>query len=198
MSPIGPRPIARMLGSLKSAGGGDGCQCFVEGIDRSQRTLFPAMLDDYVAEVNPVRAVSVVEGHRFVSGYRPAFGSPTGLIADVDRSRQRQSRSDNFDDDAREVGSVCATVTERQRISAGLADRPLALDFRDLADLPKDNAGHREVCRNLRGAMSGRTLICRCVASVAIDWFQIQAGNARISNFGKPRRNGVLSIAERH
>jgi len=27
---------------------------FVEGIDRSQRTLFPAMLDDYVAEDNPV------------------------------------------------------------------------------------------------------------------------------------------------
>ena len=36
---------------------------FVEGIDRSQRTLFPAMLDDYVAEDNPVRAVDAfVEG----------------------------------------------------------------------------------------------------------------------------------------
>ena len=30
---------------------------FVEGIDRSQSTLFPAMLDDYVAEDNLVRAV---------------------------------------------------------------------------------------------------------------------------------------------
>ena len=30
---------------------------FVEGIDRSQSTFFPAMLDDYVAEDNPVRAV---------------------------------------------------------------------------------------------------------------------------------------------
>ena len=36
---------------------------FVEGIDRSQRTLFRAMLDDYVAEDNPVRAVDAfVEG----------------------------------------------------------------------------------------------------------------------------------------
>ena len=36
---------------------------FVEGIDRSQRTLFPAVLDDYVAEDNPVRAVDAfVEG----------------------------------------------------------------------------------------------------------------------------------------
>ena len=30
---------------------------FVEGLERSQSTLFPAMLDDYVAEDNPVRAV---------------------------------------------------------------------------------------------------------------------------------------------
>jgi hypothetical protein len=30
---------------------------FVEGVDRGQRTLFPALLDDYVAEDNPVRVV---------------------------------------------------------------------------------------------------------------------------------------------
>jgi transposase len=36
---------------------------FVEGIDLSQSTLFPAMLDDYVAEDNLVRAVDAfVEG----------------------------------------------------------------------------------------------------------------------------------------
>ena len=36
---------------------------FVEGIDRSQSTFFPATLDDYVAEDNPVRAVDAfVEG----------------------------------------------------------------------------------------------------------------------------------------
>ena len=32
---------------------------FVEGIGREQSTLFPARLDDYVAEDNPVRAVDV-------------------------------------------------------------------------------------------------------------------------------------------
>ena len=36
---------------------------FVAGIDRSQSTLFPAMLDDYVSEDNLVRAVDAfVEG----------------------------------------------------------------------------------------------------------------------------------------
>ena len=32
---------------------------FVEGEDRSQRTLFPERLDDYVGEDNPVRVVDV-------------------------------------------------------------------------------------------------------------------------------------------
>ena len=36
---------------------------FVEGVDRSQSTFFPATLDDYVGEDNPVRAVDAfVEG----------------------------------------------------------------------------------------------------------------------------------------
>jgi transposase len=30
---------------------------FVEGLERSQSTLFPAELEDYVGEDNPVRAV---------------------------------------------------------------------------------------------------------------------------------------------
>ena len=32
---------------------------FVEGTDRGQSTLFPAVLDDYVGEDNPVRAIDV-------------------------------------------------------------------------------------------------------------------------------------------
>jgi transposase len=32
---------------------------FVEGTDRGQSTLFPAVLDDYVGEDNPVRAIDI-------------------------------------------------------------------------------------------------------------------------------------------
>jgi len=39
---------------------------FVEGVDREQVTLFPAVLDDYVGEDNPVRAIDV-----FVDGPLP-------------------------------------------------------------------------------------------------------------------------------
>jgi transposase len=36
---------------------------FVEGFDRSQATLFPASLEDYIAKDNPVRAIDAfVEG----------------------------------------------------------------------------------------------------------------------------------------
>ena len=38
---------------------GDRLKRFVEGADRGQSTLFPAVLDDYVGEDNPVRAIDV-------------------------------------------------------------------------------------------------------------------------------------------
>ncbi len=33
---------------------------FVEGVDRGQGTLFPAVLDDYVGEDNPVRVINAI------------------------------------------------------------------------------------------------------------------------------------------
>ena len=45
-----------MLPSLVIRGGGS-MAGFVQGVDREQVTLFPARLDEYVAEDNPVRAV---------------------------------------------------------------------------------------------------------------------------------------------
>jgi hypothetical protein len=32
---------------------------FVEGVDRGQSTLFPAVLDEYIGDDNPVRAIDV-------------------------------------------------------------------------------------------------------------------------------------------
>jgi hemolysin activation/secretion protein len=45
---------------------------FVEGVDRGQSTLFPALLDDYVTEDNPVRAVDVFVD---VAGYAGYYGN---------------------------------------------------------------------------------------------------------------------------
>ena len=35
---------------------------FVEGLDRDQTTLFPACLDDWIGEENPVRVIDVFVG----------------------------------------------------------------------------------------------------------------------------------------
>ena len=48
---------------------------FVEGIDRSQSTLFPAVLDDYVAEDNLVRAVDVTGAAIVLGACKLAFST---------------------------------------------------------------------------------------------------------------------------
>ena len=68
---------------------------FVEGTDRQQSTLFPAVLDEYVDEDNPVRAIDV-----FVDGLRrrcrPCSGSagrPSGDAVEDLHLRVFQSRA---------------------------------------------------------------------------------------------------------
>jgi hypothetical protein len=64
---------------------------FVEGIDRSQSTFFPATLDDYVAEDNPVRAVDAfVDG--LALGELGFFGSSRWRKGDLGIIRPRCSR----------------------------------------------------------------------------------------------------------
>jgi hypothetical protein len=45
---------------------------FVVGDDRSQSTLFPERLEDYLSEDNPVRAIDVLSMSLVISGSRMA------------------------------------------------------------------------------------------------------------------------------
>ena len=55
---------------------------FVEGEDRSQSTLFPERLDDYIAKENPVRAIDAFVGfHKASPISRPRCILIGGLIA---------------------------------------------------------------------------------------------------------------------
>jgi len=48
---------------------------FIEGVDRSQSTLFPDRLEDYIAEDNPVRVVDAfVEALDLHAAKRRALG----------------------------------------------------------------------------------------------------------------------------
>lgn len=49
---------------------------FVVGDDRSQSTLFPERLDDYLSEDNPVRAIDVFVDELDLAGLALAASSP--------------------------------------------------------------------------------------------------------------------------
>jgi transposase len=154
---------------------------FVEGIDRSQSSLFPAELEDYVAEDNPVRAVDA-----FVDGLdlgklgfgrviplekgRPCYHSATLLKIYIYGYLNRVPSS-------RRLERECQRNIELVWLTGQLAP-----DFKTIADFRKDNGkAIREVCRTFVALC--RELDLLSVASVAIDGSKFKAVNARDKNF---------------
>jgi transposase len=154
---------------------------FVEGIDRSQSTFFPAMLDDYVAEDNPVRAVDAfVEGldlGRLGFGRvvpleqgRPGYDPATLLKIYIYGYLNRVPSS-------RRLERECQRNIELIWLTGQLAP-----DFKTIADFRKDNGkAIREVCRAFVALC--RQLDLLNVPSVAIDGSKFKAVNARDKNF---------------
>src|SRR5580658_8555603 len=154
---------------------------FVEGIDREQSTLFPPLLDDYVAEDNPVRAVDV-----FVDGLdldklgflgvqpldtgRPGYHPRVMLTLYIYGYLNRVPSS-------RRLERECQRNIELVWLTGQLAP-----DFKTFADFRKDNGkAIREVCRTFVALC--RELDLLNVASVAIDGSKFKAVNARDKNF---------------
>src|ERR1700724_3160762 len=158
---------------------------FVEGIDRSQRTLFPAMLDDYGAEHNPVREVDAfVEGLDLdklgfgrvepLEKGRPSYHPATLLKIYIYGYLNRVSSS-------RRLERECQRNIELVWLTGQLAP-----DFKTIADFRKDNGkAIREVCRSFVALC--RELDLLSVASVAIDGSKFKAVNARDKNFTKAK-----------
>ena len=154
---------------------------FVEGIDRSQSSLFPAALEDYVAEDNLVRAVDAfVEGldlgklgfGRFVpmERGRPCYHPATLLKIYIYGYLNRVSSS-------RRLERECQRNIELIWLTGHLAP-----DFKTIADFRKDNGkAIREVCRAFVALCRELDLLSE--ASVAIDGSKFKAVNARDKNF---------------
>src|SRR5580700_7714654 len=154
---------------------------FVEGIDREQSTLFPALLDDYVAEDNPVRAVDVfVDGLDldelgFVGvqprdtgrpGYHPLMMLKLYIYGYLNRVPS-----------SRRLERECQRNIEMIWLTGQLAP-----DFKTIADFRKDNGkAIREVCREFVALC--RKLDLLSTTSVAIDGSKFKAVNARDKNF---------------
>jgi transposase len=154
---------------------------FVEGIDRSQSSLFPAQLEDYVAEDNLVRAVEAfVEGldlgelgfGRIVplERGRPCYHPATLLKIYIYGYLNRVPSS-------RRLERECQRNVELIWLTGHLAP-----DFKTIADFRKDNSkAIREVCRSFVALC--RELDLLSAASVAIDGSKFKAVNARDKNF---------------
>jgi transposase len=154
---------------------------FVEGMDRSQSSLFPAQLDDYVAEDNLVRAVDA-----FVDGL--ALGKlGFGRVVPLEKGRPCYHPATllkiyiygylNRIPSSRRLERECHRNIELVWLTGQLAP-----DFKTIADFRKDNGkAIREVCRTFVALC--RELDLLSVASVAIDGSKFKAVNARDKNF---------------
>jgi transposase len=154
---------------------------FIEGEDRSQVTLLPECLDDYVAEDNPVRVVDafVDELDLHELGFedvepattgRPSY-HPAVLLKIYIYGYLNRIQS------SRRLERECQRNVELMWLTGRLAP-----DFKTIADLRRDNgAGIRNVCR--RFVVICRQLKLLSQAIVAVDGSKFKAVNNRDRNF---------------
>ena len=154
---------------------------YVEGEDRSQSTLFPESLDDYIAEDNPVRVIDVFvdeldlnklgfEGMQPETTGRPAYHPATLLKIYIYGYLNRIQSSRRLERE-----------TQRNVELIWLTGR-LMPDFKTIADFRKDNGkAIRNVCREF--IVLCRELNLFCEAIVAIDGSKFKAVNNRDKNF---------------
>ena len=154
---------------------------FIEGEDRSQSTLFPEHLDDYIAEDNPVRVIDVFvdeldlnelgfEGMAPEVTGRPAYHPASLLKIYIYGYLNRIQSSRRLERE-----------TQRNVELIWLTGR-LMPDFKTIADFRRDNGkAIRSVCREF-------IVLCRDLklfseAIVAIDGSKFKAVNNRDKNF---------------
>jgi transposase len=167
---------------------------YVVGRDRSQSTLLPEVLDDYIAEDNPVRVVDVFvdeldlkdlgfEGVEPEETGRPSYHPATLLKIYIYGYLNRIQSSRRLERE-----------TQRNVELIWLTGR-LSPDFKTIADFRKDNGpAIRRVCREF-------VLLCRGLnlfsdALVAIDGSKFKAVNGRDRNFTKHKLRARMQQLE--
>jgi transposase len=158
---------------------------FVEGEDRSQSTLLPERLDDYVTEDNPVRVVDVFVDHLDLTtlGFdrvhaqatgRPGYHPATLLKIYIYGYLNRVQSSRRLEREA------------QRNIELMWLTGRLAPDFKTIADFRKDNGpAIRRVCREF--VMLCRQLDLFSQALVAIDGSKFKAVNNRDRNYTRAK-----------
>ena len=166
---------------------------FIEGDDRSQATLFPERLDDYVVEDSPVRVIDVFIDDLDISGLgfktepgdtgRPGYRPSTMLKIYVYGYLNRVQSSRRLEQEA-----------QRNVELMWLTGR-LAPNFKTISDFRKDNGeAIRLVCREF--VMLCRKLDLLSDTLVAIDGSKFKAVNNRDRNFTRAKMKRRLAEVE--
>ena len=153
---------------------------FVTGADRTQGTMFPAQLEDYVAADNPVRVIDFFIDQLDLAklGFgvkpketgRPAYHPAAMLKIYVYGYLNRVQSS-------RRLERECQRNVEAMWLTGCLAP-----DFKTIADFRKDNGpAIRKVCREFV-VVCGRVGLLTAT-TVAIDGSKFKAVNSRDRNF---------------
>src|SRR5215472_1741639 len=158
---------------------------FICGADRSQGTMFPAQLEDYVAEDNPVRVIDFFVdqldlGELGFGGVnpkemgRPAYHPAVLLKIYVYGYLNRVQSS-------RRLERECQRNVEAMWLTGCLSP-----DLKTIADFRKDNGlAIRKVCREFI-VVCGRAGLLTAT-TVAIDGSKFKAVNSRDRNFTKAK-----------
>jgi len=167
---------------------------FIEGEDRNQSTLFPELLDDYIAEDNPVRVIDVFVDELDLGqlGFgrvdpkvtgRPAYHPSTLLKLYIYGYLNRVQSSRRLEREAQRNVELM-WLTER-----------LSPDHKTISDFRKDNS------KAIRGVCREFVVLCRRLnlfaqALVVIDGSKFKAVNNRDRNFTRAKMKRRLAQIE--
>jgi transposase len=167
---------------------------FIEGVDRSQTTLFPDRLEDWIDEDNPVHVIDVFvdELNLFELGFermapkrtgRPSYHPSVLLKLYIYGYLNRIQSSRRLEREAGRNMEVMWLVCR------------LAPDHKTIADFRKDNgAAIRKVCARFVALCRGLELFTE--ACVAIDGSKFKAVNTRDKNFTRAKMTRRLKQIE--
>lgn len=168
----------------------------IQGLGRSQITLFPEALDDFISEENPVRVVDAFVDHldldslgfqRVVAKVtgRPGYHPATMLKLYIYGYLNRIQSSRRLEREA-----------HRNVELMWLMER-LTPDFKTVADFRKDNGkGIKNACRTFIDLCRNMNLFSE--ALVAIDGSKFKAVNSRENNYTLPKIKIYRERIEKH